>query len=64
MVVSACAAFGAGRITTDRFDYSETILQSSEQQMLADQVRIRYLRVPTFVEVSSVPTQYTQYQRS
>ena len=59
IAVGACGSFGADRVPADRFDYSEALLQSSEEQMLANLVRIRYLRVPTFLEVSSVLTQYT-----
>ena len=57
--VGACSAFGPGRVPADRFDYNAAIAQSSEEQMLINLVRMRYLNLPEFLEVSSVLTQYT-----
>ncbi len=59
MTVGGCAAFGPGRLPADRFDYNAAIAQSSEEQMLTNLVRMRYLHIPEFLEVSSVLTQYT-----
>ncbi len=59
VAVGGCAAFGAGRLPADRFDYNAAIAQSSEEQMLTNLVRMRYLHIPEFLEVSSVLTQYT-----
>ena len=57
--LGACGAFGPGRVPADRFNYNAAIAQSSEEQMLMNLVRMRYLNLPEFLEVSSVLTQYT-----
>ncbi len=54
-----CTAFGPKRLPADRFNYNEAIAQSWDEQMLLNLVRLRYLRMPTFLDVSSVLTQYT-----
>ena len=56
--VSACSSLGPGRISPDRFDYNDAIANSSNEQMLLNLVRLRYLDVPVFLAVSSVLTQY------
>jgi hypothetical protein len=56
--ISGCAARGARRVPTDRFNYNAAIAQSTREQMLLNIVRSRYLEVPVFLTVSSVLTQY------
>jgi len=56
--LTACSSFGTDRIVPDRFDYNQSIGQSSNQQMLLNLVRLRYRDVPVFLSVSSVLSQY------
>ncbi len=58
LIVAACDSFGPGRVAIDRFSYTEAIAQSSQEQTLMNLVRLRYLDVPVFLDVSSVLTQY------
>jgi len=56
--LSGCFAVGQRRVPVDRFNYSEAIGRSSNEQMLLNLVRLRYRDVPVFLAVSSVLTQY------
>jgi hypothetical protein len=58
LLVAACESIGPGRVPADRFDYNESIAQSSKTQMLLNLVRMRYRDTPVFLAVSSVLTQY------
>lgn len=42
----------------DRFDYNQAIVQSTNEQMLLNMVRLRYSEPPVFLAVNSVLTQY------
>lgn len=53
-----CAAVGPPTVTRDRFDYVEAISESWKRQTLFNLVKIRYLDVPVFMDVSSVISQY------
>lgn len=55
----ACHSVGPRQVPIDRFDYNAAIASSSNEQMLANLVRLRYGEVPVFLAVSSVLTQYT-----
>ncbi len=54
----ACGRFGPRQIARDSFNYNEAIARSSNEQMLANLVRLRYREVPVFLAVGSVLTQY------
>ncbi|MEM7154640.1 MAG: hypothetical protein AAF799_17460 [Myxococcota bacterium] len=59
LTLSACATrVGARSLPDVRFDYTASIAQSAEQQMLLNIVRLRHRRLPVFLQVSSVVTQY------
>jgi len=57
-VLSGCASFGHRRVSSDRFNYNEAVARSTQEQMLLNLVRRRYLEMPVFLTVSSVLTQY------
>jgi len=59
LLLTGCTAQGPKNVTEDRFNYTEAISESSTRQMLTNLVRLRYLRFPTFLSVSSVITSYT-----
>ena len=59
LLLAGCAAQGPKNVPEDRFNYTEAISESSTRQMLTNLVRLRYLRFPTFLSVSSVITNYT-----
>lgn len=48
LLLTGCTAQGPKNITEDRFNYTEAISESSTRQMLANLVRLRYLRFPNF----------------
>lgn len=47
----------AAELPTVRMDYNEAIVRSSNEQLLLNLVRLRYLHAPQFFEVSSVTVQ-------
>lgn len=55
----ACSSVGPPTIPRDRFDYSEAISESWREQMLMSIIKLRYVEMPMFVEVSSVNNQYS-----
>lgn len=57
-LAAACGGIGPKTIPRDRFDYGEAISSSMKEQMLLNIVKLRYVDMPMFVEVSSVINQY------
>jgi hypothetical protein len=58
LLAGACSSIGPGTIPRYRFDYAEAISRSWNEQMLLSIVKLRYMDMPMFVEVSSVINQY------
>ena len=56
---TACATAGPRAIRQGRFNYNQAIVDTRNEQMLANLVRLRYRDPPFFLDVSSVSTQYT-----
>jgi uncharacterized protein YceK len=59
LLLSGCTSLGSRTIPRDSFNYNEANAQSRNQQMLLNIVRLRYLDVPDFLNVSSVIASYT-----
>jgi hypothetical protein len=59
LLLPGCASFGPKRIPPDQFNYNEAISRSWNEQMLLNLVRLRYIQMPVFLDVSSVLTQYS-----
>jgi hypothetical protein len=59
LLLTGCTGQGPKNVPADRFNYTEAISESSTRQMLTNLVRLRYLRFPTFLSVTSVITNYT-----
>ena len=57
-LLSSCTKVGPKSIRNTRFDYNSAIVDTRNEQMLANLVRLRYRDTPYFIEVSSIATQY------
>lgn len=58
LALTGCVHFGPGTVRKDNFDYNKAILESANQQILLNLVRMRYNDPWMFLGVNSVVTQY------
>lgn len=59
LVLSACNATGPRAVRTARTAYNQAVVDTWNEQLLLNLVRLRYRDTPFFLEVSSVSTQYS-----
>ena len=57
-LLTACSSLGPKSISRDQFDYGNALIESAEEQLLANMVRMRYVEAPKFLNVASVINQY------
>lgn len=55
---TACNSTGPRAIRDARFPYNEALVQTTNEQLLLNLVRLRYRDTPYFLEVTSLTTQY------
>lgn len=59
VAVGGCTHVGPKSVTVDRFDYATAIGESWKQQTLLNIVKLRYLDLPVFLDVSSIVAGYS-----
>lgn len=56
---AGCASVGPGKVTGDRFNYSQALAESWKNQMLLNVVKVRYMDLPIFLDVGQVVSGYS-----
>jgi hypothetical protein len=54
---SSCATFADGHIRPGQIDFNRQVVQTLDEQLLLNLVRLRYRDTPYFIEISNITTQ-------
>jgi hypothetical protein len=60
LIFLSCKSVGPKVIPEDQFNFNSSISTASNEQLLVNLIRLRYLESPVFLKVSSVINQYTR----
>ena len=60
LIFLSCKSVGPKVIPQDQFNFNSSISTASNEQLLVNLIRLRYLESPVFLKVSSVINQYTR----
>ncbi|MBT8205942.1 MAG: hypothetical protein KJO20_11255 [Eudoraea sp.] len=60
LALSSCKSMGPKTIPQDGFNYNQRVASHENEQMLLNIVRLRYLEMPRFLNVSSVINSYSR----
>lgn len=58
LLLAGCTNVGPKSIRNTRFNYNSAIVDTRNEQLLTNLVRLKYRDTPYFIEVSSIATQY------
>ena len=59
LLLANCKSIGPGRIYSDRNSYNDAIINTDDEQLLRNIVRLRYLENISFLKITNVTSSYS-----